>query len=89
VRSDHYSYVRAGIPAVNLDLGWANGGEAAQADFFEHHYHEVSDEVGLVDFGVLQRFAAINYAVARNIANMADRPQWNQGDFFGDLFARD
>ena len=59
-----------------------------QEDFLTNHYHEVSDEVGLVDFASLTRFAAVNYAIARNIGNMAERPVWNPGDFFGETFGR-
>jgi len=87
VRSDQYSYVREGVPAVNLDLGWANGGEAAQEEFLDRHYHRLSDEVELVDFTQLERFTAVNYAIARNVADLPERPVWNEGDFFGDLFA--
>jgi hypothetical protein len=86
VRSDQYSYVRQGIPAVNLDLGWASGGQAAQEEFLDQHYHRVSDEVGLVDFTQLERFTAVNYAIARNVADLPQRPVWNPGDFFGETF---
>lgn len=87
-RSDQYSYVRNGVPAVYIDIGFGNGGQAMQEDFLENHYHEVSDEVGLVDFASLTSFAAVNYAIARNIGNMAERPVWNAGDFFGETFGR-
>lgn len=87
-RSDQYSYVRNGIPVVYLEIGHGNGGQAPQEDFLTNHYHEPSDEVELVDFAALTRFVAVDYAVVRNIANMAERPAWNEGDFFGDLFAR-
>lgn len=87
-RSDQYSYVRNGIPVVYLEIGNGNGGQAAQADFLANHYHEPSDEVGLIDFAALSRFVAVDYTIARNIGNMAERPAWNEGDFFGELFAR-
>jgi Zn-dependent M28 family amino/carboxypeptidase len=87
-RSDQYSYVRNGIPAVNLDLGWASGGEAATKDFLANHYHQVSDHVELVDFAALSRFTAANFAIARGIADMDTRPAWNAGEFFGRIFPR-
>jgi len=86
-RSDQYSYVRKGVPAVYLDIGWGNGGEAAQEEFLGSHYHQASDQVELVDFEALERFTGVNYSIARNIANMAERPAWNEGDFFGESFA--
>lgn len=85
-RSDQYSYVKQGVPAVYLDLGDGNGGEKSLNAFLEKHYHEVSDEADLIDYEQLGRFAEINYLVARNIANMAERPLWNKGNFFGALF---
>ena len=85
-RSDQYSYVKAGIPAVYLDLGFANGGEEAQGVVFDDHYHEPSDEIGLVDFAALERFTAVNHAIARNVANMEETPAWQPGDFFGTTF---
>lgn len=83
VRSDQYSYVQQGIPAVYLDLGFGNGGEAEQTYFLRAHYHKVSDEIARVDFEQLGRFADIGYLATRNIANMAQRPAWVPGDFFG------
>lgn len=85
-RSDHYSYVEAGIPSVYLDTGPGNGGEAVLDKFLKEHYHGVSDEVGLIDFEQAARFADINYEIARDIANMDERPVWKQGDFFGMVF---
>ena len=34
------------------------------------------------------RFADVNYEIAKAIANAPERPSWNEGDFFGDLFGR-
>lgn len=85
-RSDQYSYVRRGIPAVYLDLGFANGGEEAQGVVFDNHYHEPSDEIELIDFSALVRFTAVNHTIARNVANMEETPAWYQGDFFGEAF---
>ncbi len=87
-RSDQYSYVRNGVPVVYLELGHGNGGRAPHEDFLANHYHEPSDEVEWVDFASLARFVAVDYAVVRNVANMAERPAWNEGDFFGDTFRR-
>ena len=85
-RSDQYSYVRRGVPAVYLDLGFANGGEEAQGVVFAEHYHQPSDEVDLIDFDALERFTAVNHAIARNVANMDETPAWLPGDFFGTTF---
>lgn len=86
VRSDQYSYVKQGVPAVYLDLGWGNGGEEAQLAFQKDHYHKVSDEADLIDYDSMQRFTQVNYEIANGVANMAERPKWKKGDFFGRIF---
>jgi Zn-dependent M28 family amino/carboxypeptidase len=85
-RSDHYMFVRQGVPAVYLKPGFADGGEEEQKTFRENHYHEPSDEIELVDFDALRRFTDVKADVARNIADMHERPVWNAGDFFGETF---
>ena len=86
VRSDQYSYVQRGIPAVYLDLGFANGGEEAQGIVLENHYHDPSDEIDLINFDALERFTGVNHAIARNIADMEDTPAWLADDFFGTTY---
>lgn len=85
-RSDHYRFVQQGVPAVYLKTGFANGGEEAQTTFRKTHYHQPSDQVELVDFEALRRFTDVKADIARNIANMPERPLWNAGDFFGTTF---
>ncbi len=49
-RSDHFSLVRVGIPAINVEPGWlirghdAAYGEKLFEDYNNHHYHQPSDE---------------------------------------------
>lgn len=85
-RSDQYSFVEQGVPAVYLATGWANGGEQAEKDFLANYYHQVSDEVSLIDFEQLGRFTDVNYAIIRNVSNMAQKPMWKPGDFFAETF---
>jgi Zn-dependent M28 family amino/carboxypeptidase len=85
-RSDHYSFVQQGVPAVYLDTGFANGGEEAVLDFLQNHYHEVSDETEKVVFRQLRRFTEVNLLIAEGVANMDSRPVWKRGDFFGKVF---
>ncbi|HEX8301825.1 M20/M25/M40 family metallo-hydrolase [Sphingomonas sp.] len=86
VRSDHYSFVKAGIPSVSLDLGPGGPGGAAAKEFLEKHYHKPSDEIGLIDWTQGLRFVKLNHAIARALADADERPTWNKGDFFGTLY---
>ena len=85
-RSDHYSFVQQGVPAVFLSPGFADGGEEAQNEFRQAHYHQVTDEAEHVDFDALAKFSEAKHAIARGIADMATRPVWKSGDFFGKTF---
>ncbi|MCM2269071.1 MAG: M28 family metallopeptidase [Thermoanaerobaculia bacterium] len=92
VRSDQYSFVRQGVPAIYLDTGFAardgsDAGRAASAGFRASHYHRPSDEAGLgADWDGVARFTAANAALARAVADAPERPRWLAGSFFGELF---
>lgn len=60
-RTDHYSFVRQGIPAVSLDLGPGGPGKAATEDFLNNHYHQPSDDLSLpIDWTAADKFVAVN-----------------------------
>ena len=87
-RSDHYSFVRAGVPSVMLATGYADGGEAAWGAFFANGYHKPSDEIGdNFDWDAAARFARINAAIVREVADADQRPLWYEGNTYGDRFA--
>ncbi len=86
-RSDHYRFVEQGIPSIFLKTGDLNGGAEATADFRKNRYHQADDDLQqVIDWNAGAKFAAINYEIARELANMPQRPAWNAGDFFGTLF---
>lgn len=88
-RSDHYSFVKQGVPSIFLVTGFADGGETAFKDFMKKHYHRVSDEVSLpINWQAGAKFAQINYLIARDIADGAEAPRWYERNAFGDLYAR-
>lgn len=87
-RSDHYRFVEQGVPSIFLWPGFANGGEKVINEFLAEHYHNVSDDMSLpIRWDDAARFADVNYNIAREIADRPERPTWNEGDFFGALFA--
>ena len=87
VRSDHFRFVQKGIPSVFLWPGAGNGGKEASAKFMSTCYHRPCDEVtGPILWDQGPRFVAVNYAIARGVADAEARPVWNKGDYFGTLF---
>lgn len=88
VRSDHWEYVKAGVPAIMLSTGVLNGGDKAFADFLATQYHQPSDDLSLpINWQAGARFAELNWRVMERIANAAEAPRWYQGDYFGEMFA--
>ena len=93
VRSDQYSFIRLGVPSLdvicgihardrNVDL------QALQQAFMHEHYHQPSDDLSVpLDYPTAASLARINLRVASAIANSAARPRWNRRDFFGRQFA--
>jgi hypothetical protein len=93
-RSDHYSFVKVGIPSVFLMTGFKSkdpeiDGGAVFGDFLKNHYHQHSDEITLpIRYDAAASFAEVNMMIGLEIANGDKRPTWNQGDFFGKTFAQ-
>ncbi len=94
-RSDQYSFVRAGIPAIYLIPGFTSvdpeiDGEALFNAHLKDHYHKPSDDLSRhVDWDSAERFGRANTRIGFEIANENTRPVWNEGDFFGEKFGRD
>lgn len=94
VRSDQFSFVRQGIPAINLRSGYLSRRrdvdvKEIQRDYLHNRYHQPSDDLSLpVDYSLAADFVRINAGIALEIANDAERPRWNRGDFFAQKFGR-
>lgn len=94
VRSDHYNFVRQGVPAIYVITGHQArdpevDGAALQAQFLKERYHQpgdLADEQISYEAGV--QFTQVNYLIAREVADGDERPSWNRGDFFGELFRK-
>ena len=88
MRSDHYSFVQTGVPAIDISTGHANGGAAVWEDFLENTYHKPNDDLNQpIDWNAAARFAQVSAGVVRAVADADQRPLWYAGDEFGDRFA--
>ncbi len=94
VRSDQFSFVRQGIPAVYLIPGFTSSdesidGEKLFRDHLKNHYHEPTDDMSRpIYWESALRFARAHTRIGYEIANAARRPVWNEGNFFGEKYAR-
>lgn len=92
VRSDQYSLVKVGVPAVYLMPGFAAAdpavnGQQVFGGFLASHYHKPSDDLSLpMDLAAVERFTRANLAIAAAIANDPVDPTWKDGNFFGKMF---
>jgi hypothetical protein len=57
-------------------------------EFLATRYHTPTDQPGVsVHWPSAGRFTRLNYEIGRRVADAPEAPTWNEGDFFGDLFA--
>jgi len=94
VRSDQFSFVQQGVPALAFKAGSLSSdpaidGTAMLKDFLENHYHRGSDDLDLkFNAEGAERFSKTALLLGLYVADHDARPEWNDGDFFGDRFSR-
>jgi Zn-dependent M28 family amino/carboxypeptidase len=92
IRSDHFSFVRQGVPSLFLKSGFKTGdpardGAAINAGYRRDVYHKPNDDMSQAfDFEAGAQHARLNFLTGWLVAQETARPAWNAGDFFGALF---
>ena len=87
-RSDQYSFVVQGIPALHVKYGNKTAdGKNNLADFVApwraKYYHKPQDDInGIFDFGAGRKYAQLNFLIGYLVAQDVARPTWNAGDIF-------
>ena len=79
LRSDQYSFLRRGIPAMALKFGYLpnSAEQRLHRDWLETRYHAPSDDLKQpVDQAAAARFNEIVLHLAERIANAPERPRW-------------
>jgi Zn-dependent M28 family amino/carboxypeptidase len=85
IRSDQYNFVRHGIPAVKLDVGFDPGSpeQTIFKDWLTNRYHAPSDDLAQpVDLGAAGLYEEIVRQLLVSTANAGARPQWKPDSFF-------
>lgn len=94
VRSDQYSFIKMGIPALNLDAGLKSTDPkidpaAIAREWVRSKYHSPQDDLTQVlDFEAAATVVKANFLVGYEVANATERPRWNEGDYFGQKYGR-
>jgi len=87
-RSDQYSFVVNGIPALHIKYGAKTAdGKNNLNDFVAvwraKYYHKPQDDInGIFDFRAGKTYAELNFLIGYLVAQDPNRPTWNKGDIF-------
>lgn len=89
VRSDQYSFVRAGIPALHVKYGSKTSLPnfsllEAVKKWREATYHKPADNFsgGTFYWSAGRKYAQLNFLIGYLVAQNPVRPAWKKGDFF-------
>jgi len=92
IRSDQYSFVLQGVPAVDVEDGVhstdpkVNGMEVLKK-WLVTRYHTPLDNMDQpIDFDSMAKGAVMNFLVGYRVAQGDGVPTWNKNDFFGTTF---
>jgi Zn-dependent M28 family amino/carboxypeptidase len=85
IRSDQYNFIRHGIPALAMKVGYDPGAPEQKLfkDWLTQRYHAPSDDLDQpVDLTAAAGYEEIIRRLMVAIANDPTRPQWKQDSFF-------
>jgi Zn-dependent M28 family amino/carboxypeptidase len=85
IRSDQYSFIRKGVPALAFKFGWIPGSpeEKIFRDWYRERYHAVADDANQpVDRAAAAQFNAILASLLERVADAPQAPQWKPDSFF-------
>lgn len=88
VRSDQYSFIKEGIPALHVKYGNKTADGKNNLDLFvkewrAKYYHKPQDDInGIFDFEAGKKYAQLNFLIGYLVANELTKPSWNPGDIF-------
>ncbi|WP_461054163.1 M28 family metallopeptidase [Spirosoma arcticum] len=93
MRSDHFSFVRQGIPAIYIKSGSTTGddrdGTKLNLDWRATTYHTPGDDMNQpFDWNAASRHVQLQFLIGYLTAQADARPMWNAGDFFGTKFGK-
>jgi len=85
IRSDQYSFIKAGVPALAMKVGYEEKSPEAEIarKWTAERYHAPSDDLNQpIDLSAGGKFVEVVRMLAVRIANRTDRPAWNSNSFF-------
>lgn len=93
VRSDQFSFVKEGIPAIGLRPGTVSfdpdiDGAKELDNYLKNYYHQPNDDLSLpFSSRGAEGFVRSALLTGLIISDDENRPSWNNNDFFGEKFS--
>ncbi len=93
IRSDQYSFVKQGVPALAISEGFKTvdpslDGKKIQVTWETTRYHTPQDDMAQpLNFNAARLCTQVIFAVGYEVAEDPHRPTWNPGDIFAQRFA--
>lgn len=85
IRSDQYSFIKKGVPALAFKFGWLPNTPEQKIfqDWYKERYHAPADDVTQpVDQEAAAQFDTILEKLALRVADAEKRPEWKKESFF-------
>jgi hypothetical protein len=85
IRSDQYSFIRQGVPALAFKFGYEPGSpdEKTRRDWVRDVYHKPNDDLNQpVDAAAAAQFNHVIANLLQRVANNTARPEWYKDSFF-------
>lgn len=85
IRSDQYNFIRHGIPALTMKVGYKPGSPDDKTfhDWLHERYHAPSDDLNQPkDLGAAGKYEQVISQLLLTVADDAQRPQWKPDSFF-------
>jgi Zn-dependent M28 family amino/carboxypeptidase len=85
IRTDQYSFVQAGVPALAMKFGWEPGSPEYHAwrDWLKERYHSTQDDLNQpVDLVAAAQFNSFFADLVRSVANDPATPHYLDSSFF-------
>jgi Zn-dependent M28 family amino/carboxypeptidase len=85
IRSDQYSFIKKGVPAVKCDVGFEldTPEQKIFKDWLTNRYHAPSDDVNQpVDLPAAAGYEEFTHLLLLDTANTTARPRWKADSFF-------
>jgi Peptidase family M28 len=85
IRSDQYSFIRNGVPALAFKFGYEFGTPEDKIfhDWIRDRYHKPSDDLNQpIDKAAAAKFDRMIASLLLKVANAQERPMWTKDSFF-------